>query len=309
MDHRAEGNLREAGQRLAHSEVAVDGRGVIDAAALRDRTGIGLRAPHHREVIARRPDVGWFEAHSENYFGGGPARAVLERVRRDYPVSLHGVGLSLGSTDELDADHLSEIVQLARELEPMLVSEHLCWGSAGGLFTNDLLPLPYTEEALQHMIERVAQVQEALGRQMLIENVSSYLQFGHSTIDEWDFLAALSKASGCGLLLDVNNVYVSAMNHGFDPNRFLDGMPREGVREIHLAGHGIRRIGEREIRIDTHNRPVCEEVWALYSTALERFGPVPTLIEWDADIPSLDVLIAESRKADRLMDLHQARAA
>jgi uncharacterized protein len=289
----------------------IDATPIVDRAgdSTVDRTGIGLRAPHHREVIARRPGVGWFEAHSENYFGGGPARAALERVRHDYPLSLHGVGLSLGTTDELDADHLGEIVRLARELEPMLVSEHLCWGSAGGVFTNDLLPLPYTEEALRHMIERVSQVQGALGRQMLIENVSSYLQFTHSTIEEWDFLAALSKASGCGLLLDVNNIYVSAMNHGFDPNRYLDGIPREAVREIHLAGHSIRRIEDRDIRIDTHNAPVCEEVWALYSAALERFGPVPTLIEWDLDIPSLDVLVAEARKADRLRDLHHARAA
>jgi uncharacterized protein (UPF0276 family) len=282
---------------------------MTDAALTRGRTGIGLRAPHHRDVIAHRPDVGWFEAHSENYFGGGPARSVLERVRQDYPLSLHGVGLSLGTTDELDADHLDEIVRLARELEPVLVSEHLCWGSAGGLFTNDLLPLPYTEEALEHMISRVRQVQDALGRQMLIENVSSYLQFAHSTIAEWDFLAALSKASGCGLLLDVNNVHVSAMNHGFDPHRFLDGLPRESVREIHLAGHSIRQIGDREIRIDTHDAPVCDEVWTLYAAALERFGPVPTLIEWDANIPSLEVLVAEARKADRLTDLHHARAA
>jgi uncharacterized protein len=282
---------------------------VIDAAPIRDRTGIGLRAPHHREVIARSPDVGWFEAHSENYFGGGPARTVLDRVRRDYPLSLHGVGLSLGTTDALDADHLRQIVRLARELEPVLVSEHLCWGSAGGLFTNDLLPLPYTEEALRHMIERVGQVQEALGRQMLIENVSSYLQFEHSTIDEWDFLAALSTSSGCALLLDVNNVYVSAVNHGFDAIRFLDAIPSGSVREIHLAGHSSQRIGDREILIDTHNAPVCDEVWALYSAALERFGPVPTLIEWDADIPSLDVLVGQARKADRLRDLHHARAA
>jgi len=274
-----------------------------------DRAGIGLRAVHHHEVIARRPDVGWFEAHSENYFGGGPARAILERVREDYPISLHGVGLSLGTTDELDADHLGEIVRLARELNPALISEHLCWASVGGRFANDLLPLPYTEEALRHMIERVGQAQQVLGRQMLIENVSSYLHFAHSTIDEWEFLAALSKATGCGLLLDVNNVYVNAMNHGFDPLRFLDGIPPASVREIHLAGHGIRRVGGRDIRVDTHNTPVCDEVWALYSAALDRFGPVPTLIEWDADIPSLDALIAEARKADRLVDMHHARAA
>lgn len=282
---------------------------MIEAAPIPDRAGIGLRAVHHHEVISRRPDVGWFEAHSENYFGGGPARAILERVREDYPISLHGVGLSLGTTDELDAGHLGEIVRLARELNPALISEHLCWASVGGRFANDLLPLPYTEEALRHMIERIGQVQEALGRQMLIENVSSYLRFAHSTIDEWEFLAALSRATGCALLLDVNNVYVNAMNHGFDPLRFLDGIPPGSVREIHLAGHSIRRVGGRDIRVDTHNAPVCDEVWALYSAALERFGPVPTLIEWDADVPSLDALIAEARKADRLVDMHHARAA
>jgi uncharacterized protein (UPF0276 family) len=273
------------------------------------RTGIGLRAIHHQEVIARSPGVGWFEAHSENYFGRGSPREVLEKVRRDYPLSLHGVGLSMGSTDDLDSHHLAEIVRLTRELQPMLVSEHLSWGSAGGRFTNDLLPLPYTEEALRHMVARVNQVQEALGREMLIENVSSYLQFAHSQIDEWDFLAALAKQSGCGLLLDVNNVYVSAMNHELDALRFLNGIPRECVREMHLAGHSVRNVGGREIRIDTHSAPVCEAVWDLYAAALERFGPVPTLIEWDTDIPPLDELVAEARKADCMLERHHARAA
>jgi uncharacterized protein len=274
------------------------------------RAGIGLRAAHHEEVIARGPAVGWFEAHSENYFArGGSPRRVLTQVRRNYPLSLHGVGLSIGSTDPIDREHLAQIVQLTRELEPMLVSEHLSWGSAGGRFTNDLLPLPYTEEALRHMVSRVSQVQDALGRQMLIENVSSYLQFEHSRIDEWDFLAQLARQSGCGLLLDVNNVYVSAMNHGFDALAFLSAIPRESVQEIHLAGHSIHTVGGRQIRIDTHSSPVCDEVWALYSAALERFGPVPTLIEWDSDIPALDVLVAEARKADRALETHHARAA
>jgi uncharacterized protein len=273
------------------------------------RAGIGLRAIHHRDVIARGPDVGWFEAHSENYFGGGSPREVLEKVRRDYPLSLHGVGLSMGSTDDLDPHHLGEIVRLTRELQPMLVSEHLSWGSAGGRFTNDLLPLPYTEEALNHMVIRVLQVQEALGREMLIENVSSYLQFTHSQIDEWDFLGELAKRSGCGLLLDVNNVYVSAMNHGFDALHYLTRIPREHVRELHLAGHSAHTVGGREIRIDTHSAPVCDAVWSLYSAALERFGPVPTLIEWDTDIPPLGELVAEARKADRVLETHHARAA
>jgi uncharacterized protein (UPF0276 family) len=275
------------------------------------RAGIGLRAIHHREVIARRPAVGWFEAHSENYFArGGAPREVIEAVRRNYPLSLHGVGLSMGSTDPLDATHLAEVVRLTRELEPMLVSEHLSWGSVGGRFTNDLLPLPYTEEALQHMVSRVAQVQEALGRQMLIENVSSYLQFAHSQIDEWDFLAELARRSGCGLLLDVNNVYVNAMNHGFDAPGFLNGLPPRGVvQEMHLAGHSVHTVGGREIRIDTHSAPVCDEVWSLYAAALDRFGPVPTLIEWDSEIPALDVLVAEAGKADRMRDAHHACAA
>ncbi|MEP7246233.1 MAG: DUF692 domain-containing protein [Gammaproteobacteria bacterium] len=274
------------------------------------RTGIGLRAIHHEEIVARRPTVGWLEAHSENYFGRRSAPGnVLAKIRDDYPLSLHGVGLSIGSTDPFDPTHLSEIAWLVRDLEPMLVSEHLSWGSVGGRFTNDLLPLPYTEEALRHMIARVSFVQETLGRQILIENVSSYLQFSSSQLTEWDFLAVLAQESGCALLLDVNNVYVNAMNHGFDPLVFLDHLPRHAVREIHLAGHSIRRVGARDIRIDTHSAPVCDEVWALYSAAVKRFGSVPTLIEWDAEIPALDVLVAEARKADQLKENTHARAA
>ena len=272
--------------------------------------GIGLRAAHHEEIVARRPNVGWFEAHTENYFAwGGSQRRVLGKVRESYELSLHGVGLSIGSTDPLDAVHLAQTALLVREHEPMLVSEHLSWGSVNGRFTNDLLPMPYTEEALRHMIARVSQVQDALGRQILIENVSSYLRFKGEEITEWDFLAALSRESGCALLLDVNNVYVNAMNHGFDALEFLDGIPQQAVREMHLAGHSVRRIGERDVRIDTHDAPVCDEVWSLYAAALERFGPVPTLIEWDSNIPPLDVLAAEAHKADRMMEVHRARAA
>jgi uncharacterized protein len=272
--------------------------------------GIGLRAVHHEEIVARRPNVGWFEAHTENYFArGGSQRRVLAKVRESYELGLHGVGLSLGSTDPLDAVHLAEIARLVREHQPMLVSEHLSWGSAGGRFTNDLLPMPYTDEALRHMVARVRQVQDALGRQILIENVSSYLQFKGAELTEWDFLAALSHESDCGLLLDVNNVYVSAVNHGFDALTYLDGIPRHTVREMHLAGHSVRRVGERHVRIDTHDAPVCDEVWALYAAALERFGPVPTLIEWDSNIPALDVLAAEAHEADRMIEVHRARAA
>jgi uncharacterized protein (UPF0276 family) len=263
------------------------------------RAGIGLRAQHHADIVAHKPAVGWFEAHSENHFAaGGAQRSYLTRIRADYALSLHGVGLSIGSTDPLNRDHLAQIVRLVHDFEPMLVSEHLSWSSIGGRFTNDLLPLPYTEEAQRHMVTRVRDVQDALGRQILIENVSSYLQFTCSRIPEWEFLTSLAEESGCGILLDVNNVYVSACNHGFDAYAYLQALPRYAVKEIHLAGHTVRRIGKEEIRIDTHSTHVCDAVWDLYAAAAERFRGVPALIEWDADIPSLDVLVAEAHKAD-----------
>ena len=274
------------------------------------QAGIGLRAQHHAQIIERQPTIGWLEAHSENYFAqGGPQREILEKIRAHYALSLHGVGLSIGSTDPLDSAHLRELSRLIHDFEPMLVSEHLSWSSAGGRFMNDLLPLPYTDEALTHTVARVRQVQETLGRQILIENVSSYLQFTPSTMSEWEFIAALARESGCGLLLDVNNIYVSAMNHGFDPHTYLHAMPRESVQEIHLAGHTINVVGSREIRIDTHGSQVSEPVWALYRAALLRFGHVPTLIEWDTDIPALDVLVAEAAKADRIAEDARAIAA
>ena len=272
--------------------------------------GIGLRAVHHHEVLEQRPRVGWFEAHSENYFAqGGSLPRILGRIREIYPLSLHGVGLSIGSTDPLDRTHLAALARLIRDSEPRFVSEHLSWSSVGGRFTNDLLPLPYTEEALRHMIDRVRQVQDFLGRRILIENVSSYLQFNCSTLREWEFLGALAHESGCGLLLDVNNVYVSAINHGFDARTYLKHIPRAAVQEMHLAGHSARRIGAREVLVDTHDGPVCEAVWDLYVAAVARFGPVPTLIEWDSNIPALDLLAAEAHKADRITEVHHVRAA
>jgi uncharacterized protein (UPF0276 family) len=274
------------------------------------RAGIGLRAQHHRDIIEHRPAVGWLEAHSENYFAhGGPQRRVLEKIRALYPISLHGVGLSIGSTDPLDRTHLGELSRLIRDYEPALVSEHLSWSSVGGRFMNDLVPLPYTEEALWHLVARVRAVQEELGRQILIENVSSYLRFTLSTLTEWDFLAALVRESGCGVLLDVNNLYVNAMNHGFDVCEYLEGIPRESVQEIHLAGHSVNRVGTCEIRIDTHGSRVCEAVWDVYRAALRRFGHVPTLIEWDTDIPALEVLVEEADKADRIAEGCHAVAA
>jgi uncharacterized protein len=267
--------------------------------ALPAAAGIGLRAPHHDALQATRPAVGWLEAHSENYFPqGGAQPAILERLRADYPLALHGVGLSIGSADPLDLTHVATLRRMISRFEPALVSEHLCWGSIGGRHLNDLLPLPYSEEALRHVAARLRELQQRLERQVLVENVSSYLQFAGSTLSEWEFLAALVAETGCGLLLDVNNVHVSARNHGFEARDFIAALPGHAIGEIHLAGHDVTRVGGREIRIDTHGHPVCEDVWALYRHAIATLGPVPTLIEWDTDIPPLEVLVAEAARAD-----------
>jgi len=267
------------------------------------RAGIGLRAQHYTDVLETRPGIAWLEVHSENYFGaGGQPHYFLEQFRARYPLSLHGVGLSLGSTDALDYAHLGKLKTLIARYQPGLVSEHLCWGSVGGRHLNDLLPLPYTEEALCHVCERICWTQDFLGRQILIENVSSYIQFAQSTIPEWEFVAAVARATGCGILLDVNNIYVNAVNHRFDPLRYLEAIPVETVQEIHLAGFD----SNGECLVDTHGKPVCDAVWALYREALERFGKIPTLIEWDTDIPELSVLLEEARKADAILEENRA---
>jgi uncharacterized protein (UPF0276 family) len=265
------------------------------------RAGIGLRAAHFADVRDSRPDVGWFEVHSENHFApAGAAHDALEAVRANYPISLHGVGLSLGGTDPLDLEHVERLADAIDRYEPALVSEHLCWSLAGGRHTNDLLPMPYTREALRHVSRRVSQVQDLLGRPLLIENVSSYLQFRNADYTEWEFLASLAQASGCGILLDVNNIYVSARNHGFDACEYLAALPRDSVGEIHLAGHSVRELEGRELLVDTHDARVCDDVWSLYAIAVARFGRVPTLIEWDANLPALGVLVDEARRADHI---------
>ena len=265
--------------------------------------GIGLRGPYHAEFLREKQPVAWLEAHSENFFAEeGIATGVLERIRRDYPLSLHGVGLSIGSVDPLDHTHLTKLSRLVEQVEPGLVSEHLCWGSIAGRHLNDLLPLPYTEEALDHMVSRVQQVQDVLGRQLLIENVSSYLEFVGSAIPEWEFLAAVAERTGCGLLLDINNVYVNSVNHDFDASTYLDAIPAEAVAEMHLAGHTVQTHGDREILIDTHNTPVSGPVWELFEQAVRRLGARPTLIEWDSDYPQLDVLIREADKAQQILE-------
>jgi uncharacterized protein (UPF0276 family) len=265
---------------------------------LRASAGIGLRAPHYREILDARPAIGWLEVHSENFFGrGGQPLHYLERVRDLYPVSLHGVGLSLGSADGLRHSHLAQLKALVERFEPVWVSDHLCWGAIGKQHLNDLLPLPYTEEALRVVCANIGQAQDFLGRELLVENVSSYLQFSDSPIPEWEFVAEAARRTGCGLLLDVNNVYVSATNHGFDALRYLDAIPAHAVREIHLAGFDSNGL----CLIDTHGKRVAVPVWNLYGEALSRVGAVPTLIEWDTDVPPLAVLLDEAGKAQEIL--------
>jgi uncharacterized protein (UPF0276 family) len=266
--------------------------------------GVGFRSVHHQALLEDRPAIGWIEAHTENYFhDGGPAVRALEGARANYPLSLHGVGLGLGSADGLDREHLERVKRAVRRFEPALVSEHACWGHAGGEHFNDLLPLPYTDEAVRVLARHVSQAQDALGRRLLVENVSAYVSFEHSHLQEWEFLSAVSAESGCGLLLDVNNVYVSSRNVGLDARSFINGLSR--VDEIHLAGHS--RQGD--VLLDDHGSNVSDEVWALYRAALARFGPRPTLIEWDTRIPSLQTLVAECARAQAILEESHGLAA
>jgi uncharacterized protein (UPF0276 family) len=276
-----------------------------DATAL---AGIGLRSPHVDEIIATRPEVGWLEIHAENYLGGGPALRALETIRRDYPISVHGVGLSLGSADGLDARHLARVRALVERLQPARVSEHLSWSIAGGAYLNHLLPLPYTDEVLALVAGHVARVQDALGRAILVENPSSYLRFSDSPIPEPTFLAELARRTGCRVLCDVNNIYVSCRNFGLDPATWVDAMPASAVAEIHLAGHSVNDADGQPILIDDHGSRVAEPVWDLYARLLARIGTAPTLVEWDTDIPALPVLLAEAQSAARrLADAALAR--
>ena len=256
--------------------------------------GVGLRTKHFPRVWEGTAKIDWFEAISENFMiRGGRPLAILEKAREAAPLVLHGVSLSIGSTDPLNETYLTDLRQLIARFEPALVSDHLCWGSIGGHYAHDLLPLPYTEEALAVVVERVQTVQNALSRQILIENVSSYLTYAHSSMPEWEFLAAIAEQADCGILLDVNNIYVSATNHEFDPEDYLAAMPKDRIGQIHLAGHSNK---ERYL-LDTHDGPVIDPVWTLYRSALRRFGRVSTLIEWDDKIPEFDELCAEAERA------------
>ena len=259
--------------------------------------GLGLRHQHYEEIAGSPGRVDWFEALSENYMvAGGKPLVWLDRIRRDYPMALHGVSLSIGASDPLDLEYLARLKALAARVEPRVVSDHLCFTGHAGINLHDLLPLPYTEEALAHVAARVGRVQDMLGRRILLENVSSYVRYAESQLSEWEFLAALAERADCDILLDVNNIYVSAFNHEFDPQAYLAAIPPARVKQIHLAGHS--HMGTHII--DTHDHPVIDDVWALYAEALRRFGPVPTMIERDDDIPPYADLVAELDQARRI---------
>jgi uncharacterized protein (UPF0276 family) len=265
--------------------------------------GIGLRSAHISQMLTRRPSVGWLEVHAENYMGNSAAVGALETLRETYPLSVHGVGLSLGSAGGLDPDHLERLRRVCERFQPDLVSEHLAWSVADGAYLNDLLPLRYDNAALAIVARNIEHLQETLKRQVLIENLSAYVAFSDSTMTEAEFLAGLVRKAGCGLLLDVNNVYVSAHNIGFDARTFIETLPAEAIGEIHLAGHSVNQVGEDTVLIDDHGSCVPPAVWSLYTTALEKIGRRPTLIEWDTEVPTLDVLLGEAMWADMLAQL------
>jgi uncharacterized protein len=270
--------------------------------------GVGLRRNHYSYVLENRPRIDWFEINSENFMveGGRPLQ-VLEKVRADYPVVLHGVSMSIGSTDPLDRAYLGELRSLVRRFEPAWVSDHLCWTSIGGRNTHDLLPLPYTDEVVRHVADRVREVQEILERPILLENVSSYITFTRPAMSEWEFLSAVAESADCGILLDVNNIYVNAFNHGFDAESYIDSVPVERVVQFHLAGHS----DHGKYLLDTHDHPVRDEVWKLYERAVRRFGAVSALVEWDDKIPEFEVLARTADKArvhaESALDSHPVR--
>ncbi len=259
--------------------------------------GVGLRTVHFEHLLEQPPTgVDWFEIISENFLmDGGRPLAVLEKVRRQVPVVMHGVSLSLGGSDPLNLAHVDALKRLAARIEPAFVSDHLCWGADGGINYHDLLPLPYTQEALANLVARIGIVQERLGRRILIENLSSYVTFRDSEMTEWEFLSEVANRADCGILLDLNNIFVSACNHGFDPLDYLDAVPADRVKQFHLAGHSVLP----GVRLDTHDHPVCDEVWALHAAAVRRFGTIPTLVEWDDKIPPFPELAAVAREAAR----------
>lgn len=272
-------------------------------AAIPCRAGVGLKPEHYRDVLSDHPDIGWFEVHPENYMGaGGPPHHFLERIRSLYPLSMHGVGLSIGSAGRLSRDHLRRLSALVARYEPGQFSEHLAWSSHDTAYLNDLLPLPYTAETLDIVSDHVDEVQECLGRRILIENPSTYVSFASADMSEIDFLTELAGRTGCGLLLDLNNVFVSGTNHGFDAVAYVEAFPAELVGEVHLAGHAAIDGGDAtRLLVDAHDRAIADPVWSLYRRFIERCGALPTLIEWDNDVPAWAELHAEARRADAVL--------
>ncbi len=267
------------------------------------KAGIGFRYPHYKEILTNKPPIEWLELHSENFFSeGGIVLEILKDAREIYPFSFHGVGLSLGSAEGLKEPHLKKLKTLVDNFNPGLVSEHISWGAAVGVYLNDLLPLPYTKESLEILVQNIKHTQDYIGRQILVENPSTYLQFKNSEMSEYEFIAEVCEKSGCGLLLDVNNVYVSAQNHKFDAHDYIRQIPTKFVQEIHLAGHSKCEVQEQTILIDNHGDYVADQVWDLYKFTLKHIGKVPTLIEWDTNIPSLSKLLKEAHKIQIIID-------
>lgn len=265
-------------------------------------TGIGLRPEHYQEILSTRPEVSWLEVQVENYFGeGGKPLDHLEQLSQHYLLSFHGVGLSLGSVNSLNLNHLAQLKQLTTRFSPLFVSEHLSWSAIDAWYLNDLLPLPYTEEALAVVVEHVNQTQDYLQHPILIENISTYLQFNHSTLSEAEFLTAVVQKTGCGILFDVNNLYVNCVNHGWNAAEYVQSIPATSVQEIHLAGFTENHFANGSILIDTHSKPVAQAVWALYFDAIQYWGKKPTLIEWDKDLPAFSILLEEAAKAEEIL--------
>lgn len=265
-------------------------------------TGVGLRPQHYADFLEAKPTVAWVEVHSENYLQP-PINALnnLEKIRKNYPVSMHGIGLSLGSADELNWQYLHKLKELMTRLDPCLISDHLSWSSINGQYLHDLFPLPYTEETLAHLIARIKQVQDYLQRQLLIENISSYVSFSQSTLPECEFINEVARQTGCGILLDVNNVYVSGLNLGFDANDYISKINADLVQEIHLAGFTVNTVDGKDVLIDSHNRAVVPAVWELYRKTIKILGRKPTIVEWDDNIPSIDTLFLEAQRAETIM--------
>jgi uncharacterized protein len=280
--------------------------GTFPAYPVGGRAGAGFKPEHLQSILEDADKVGFFEVHAENYMGaGGPPHAALARIRPDHPVSVHGICMSIGGPDPIDQRHLARFAALVRRYEPAMVSEHLAWSTHDNVFYNDLLPLPYTQAALDRVCDHIDEVQSAIGRRLLLENPSTYLRFEQSTMCETDFIRAVAARTGCGLLLDVNNVYVSSVNQGTSARAYLDAFPLDQVGEIHLAGHVVQKDDEgAPLLIDSHDRAVADPVWALYESVIERCGPVPTLIEWDSSLPQWPVLKAEAAAAQTILDRH-----